>query len=133
MNLVLSSNIKYILGDKDFNIFTDFNPIELKTKGDISLGYSIKDNAYVKYNSYLDLSFLRFNIEGMNKKYSLDTEINPLVLNFNIRPKIILSLNDRANKLNYTLEAIDKDKYIAQVGLSKVLNNKVGYKTRFNV
>lgn len=123
VNLVLSSNVKYILGDKDFNIFTDFKPIKLKTKGNVSIGYRYKENFAINYDSYLDLSFIKFNLYGKNEKYNLNTEINPLIFNFNIKPKIILSLNDKVKKMNYVLEAVDKDKYIAQIGVSNVLSD----------
>ncbi|WP_156414488.1 hypothetical protein, partial [Caviibacter abscessus] len=101
------TEFKYLLGSSDFDIFTDMNKaFNLRTKGKVDAGVELveRNGVYANYDIFADLSAAKVSLYGKNLDPNIDLSINPLVVNLPLKPRVIVSKENKDIYLKYGIE-----------------------------
>lgn len=119
------AGLKYILNQKDFNIFKQkeklFNPlfnVNLALGADVHGGRGV----YFDYDISADINALRLDLRGSNISPEYLVALNPLVVDFKLKPRLSLlgDLDDR--KLGVGLEVSNEDSFYSLFGYENVFS-----------
>ncbi|WP_068449252.1 hypothetical protein [Caviibacter abscessus] len=107
VNIMYKTEFKYLLGSSDFDIFTDMNKaFNLRTKGKVDAGVELveRNGVYANYDIFADLSAAKVSLYGKNLDPNIDLSINPLVVNLPLKPRVIVSKENKDIYLKYGIE-----------------------------
>lgn len=124
VNLKYKGELRYLIGDSDFDIFK--NPKQLfsiGTHGKIGAGLELSDNKGFKldYDMQADLSALKLSLRGQNKDLQYVASLNPIVVDFAIKPRVIFS-KETDKFMKFGLELSTKTNGNIVAGVQKVVS-----------
>ncbi|WP_068449062.1 hypothetical protein [Caviibacter abscessus] len=146
VNIMYKTEFKYLLGSSDFDIFTDMNKaFNLRTKGKVDAGVELveRNGVYANYDIFADLSAAKVSLYGKNLDPNIDLSINPLVVNLPLKPRVIISKENKEIYLKYGIELspnketsivagvqkqISKDKQIFKNDLQSTVREVLAYR-----
>ncbi|WP_068268351.1 hypothetical protein [Caviibacter abscessus] len=125
VNIMYKTEFKYLLGSSDFDIFTDMNKaFNLRTKGKVDAGVELveRNGVYANYDIFADLSAAKVSLYGKDLDPNIDLSINPLVVNLPLKPRVIISKENKDIYLKYGTELeLNKETSIV-AGVQKQIN-----------
>ncbi|WP_068449425.1 hypothetical protein [Caviibacter abscessus] len=148
VNIMYKTEFKYLLGSSDFDIFTDMNKaFNLRTKGKVDAGVELveRNGVYANYDIFADLSAAKVSLYGKNLDPNIELSINPLVVNLPLKPRVIISKENKDIYLKYGIELspnketsivaggqkqISKDKQIFKENLQSTIREVLVYRNK---
>ncbi|CAM3160276.1 hypothetical protein [Streptobacillus ratti] len=123
---IYTGEIKYLIDDsfKDV-IFTKLNPIKFKSMGDIEAGGVLGNDPgyYLSYRAMADLTFLRGDVRGNDKNIDFSLSLNPLIVNFQVKPRLIIAKDKEEISTKVGLEYTKGTEFSTILGFRKVLKS----------
>uniref|UniRef100_UPI0009E80C9D hypothetical protein n=1 Tax=Caviibacter abscessus TaxID=1766719 RepID=UPI0009E80C9D len=148
VNIMYKTEFKYLLGSSDFDIFTDMNKaFNLRTKGKVDAGVELveRNGVYANYDIFADLSAAKLSLYGKNLDPNIELSLNPLVVNLPLKPRVIISKENKDIYLKYGIELspnketsivagvqkqISKDKQIFKSNLQSTVRDVLVYRNK---
>ncbi|WP_064592330.1 TonB-dependent receptor [Streptobacillus moniliformis] len=116
--------IKYLIDDsfKDVLETKEF-PIKFKSSGNIETGIILKKKPthYLSYKAMADIGFLRGDIKGNNRNIDFSLSLNPLVINFPIKPRVMFIRENSDLSIKFGLEYSKSEEFSSLVGFKKAV------------
>ncbi len=123
---IYTGEIKYLIDDSfKEQIFTKGNLIKFRSMGKFETGLLLGKSVekYLSYKAMADISFLRGDIKGNDKGVDFSLSLNPLIVNFPIKPRFIISKEKTENFVKFGLEYSKGTEFSSLVGFKKVIKS----------
>ncbi|WP_064580727.1 hypothetical protein [Streptobacillus moniliformis] len=123
---VYAGEIKYLIDDSFADIvFTKQNPIKFKTSGNVDVGLILGSDVkqYVSYKAMSDIGFLRGDIKGDSKNIDISLSLNPLIVNFSVKPRLLLAKEGKEIVTKTGLEYSKDNEFSSILGFKKVIKS----------
>lgn len=129
INFKYKGEVRYLFDDSDFDILR--NPktaFSLGTHGKIEASAEVSENSgfNLEYDMQADLAVAKLSLRGKNKNAHYIASLNPIFVDFVIKPRVIFSKEDD-KFMKFGLELSNKQKGNIVAGVQKVFNkdNKI--------
>ncbi|WP_064605733.1 hypothetical protein [Streptobacillus moniliformis] len=123
---VYTGEIKYLIDDSFADIVLRKQlPIKFKTTGNIEAGLLLgsKIERYLSYKAMVDIGFLRGDIKGNNKNFDISVSFNPLIIDFPVKPRILLAKEGKETGVKFGLEYSEDSNFSSILGFKKVIKS----------
>ena len=124
INVKYKAELRYLIGDQDFDIFkTPDKLYTLGTHGSIKSGIELSKTPgfNLEYDMQADLSAIKLSLIGKNKDFLYKVSLNPIVIDFVLKPRIIFS-KETDHFMKFGLELSTKTNGNVIAGLQKVIS-----------